>query len=71
MNWSNGSFYRGAWHKGCMHGRGCLTTANGVVKEGFFRENKYLGKTAPDDMLSDNKSIDEEEYDEEEEYEEE
>jgi hypothetical protein len=42
MFWTDGGTYKGEWCAGEQHGYGCLTLANGVVKEGKFVRNKFV-----------------------------
>ena len=43
MEWNDGSYYEGEWHKGLQHGQGRLCLPDGRVKEGIFRNNKFQG----------------------------
>lgn len=59
MTWHDGSVYRGAWEHGMQHGLGRLELPDGRVKEGLFRQNKFVespGKSSVkmEPMLSDN-----------------
>ena len=44
MKWSDGREYNGEWKLGTMHGFGILTLQNGIKKEGFFRDDEFIGK---------------------------
>jgi len=44
MYWNDGSIYKGSWKQGLQHGEGILWMADGRVKEGIFKENKFFEK---------------------------
>ena len=44
MFWSDGSVYKGNWHKGLQHGEGRLELPDGRIKQGIFKNNKLAVK---------------------------
>jgi hypothetical protein len=42
MYWTDGSFYKGEWIEGIQHGKGKITFADGLEKEGQFMNNMYV-----------------------------
>ena len=52
MYWSDGTVYIGNWHKGKQSGKGCLRLPNGIVREGIFENNKFMGNgTKPEPVI--------------------
>jgi hypothetical protein len=47
MRWTDGSIYIGEWQRGIQHGRGKMFFSNGVIKEGYFKNNVYKGPNPP------------------------
>ncbi len=45
MYWTDGSVYKGEWKKGIQHGRGVMTFPDGRIKDGYFDNNVFKGKT--------------------------
>jgi len=43
MHWTDGSMYKGMWHKGIQHGKGRMQFPNGSFKEGMFQNNIFQG----------------------------
>ena len=43
MRWTDGSSYVGEWVRGIQHGYGKIIYSNGVIKEGYFENNIYIG----------------------------
>ena len=43
MFWTDGSIYRGMWHKGIQHGKGRMEFPDGTIKEGLFENNIFKG----------------------------
>ena len=43
MYWVDGTIYKGEWQFGAQHGKGQLTLPNGLIKEGNFDNNQYVG----------------------------
>jgi hypothetical protein len=41
MRWTDGSVYRGSWHKGVQHGIGIMLFSNGDRRAGMFEQNFY------------------------------
>ena len=41
MRWTDGSVYRGAWHKGVQHGIGIMFFPNGDKRSGIFENNVF------------------------------
>jgi hypothetical protein len=47
MKWQDGSSYSGQWYKGIQHGIGRALYPDGTVKAGLFKNNVFVGDTAP------------------------
>jgi hypothetical protein len=47
MYWTDGSVYKGEWHKGLQNGTGILILPDGTTKEGIFENNVYKGRGKP------------------------
>ena len=47
MTWTDGSKYEGQWSRGIQHGFGKMVLSDGAIKEGYFDNNIYVGKEAP------------------------
>lgn len=45
MYWTDGSIYKGEWKKGIQNGRGVMTFPDGRIKDGYFENNIFKGKT--------------------------
>lgn len=43
MYWTDGSIYKGMWHKGIQHGKGRMEFPDGKTKEGMFENNIFQG----------------------------
>jgi len=43
MHWTDGSIYKGMWHKGIQHGKGRMEFPDGQFKEGLFQNNIFQG----------------------------
>ena len=52
MYWSDGLVYKGNWDKGMQHGLGRLELPDDRVKEGIFKNNKYIGPQRQRDSLN-------------------
>ncbi len=48
MSWTDGSKYEGQWSRGIQHGFGKMILADGTEKQGYFDNNIFVGKDAPD-----------------------
>ena len=45
MYWTDGSQYIGEWKKGIQHGKGIMNFPDGRIKDGYFENNIFKGKT--------------------------
>ena len=41
--WKDGSYYNGALKNNKKHGKGCFVSANGVVSDGNWAQDEFIG----------------------------
>ena len=44
MDWMDGRKYTGYWKNDMMHGKGTLTSSDGSVQQGEFRDDQYIAQ---------------------------
>lgn len=47
MIFTDGTLYKGNWHRGLQTGKATMTLPDGTMKEGYFSNNIFYGEKSP------------------------